>query len=1024
MSGSTIGGVIGGVVGFWVGGPQGAYYGWMIGSAVGGYVDPQQIQGPRLQDVRGQSSAVGGPIPRAWGSTPVPCNIIWQQPDVTEHKNTESGKGGPEQVTYSYTRSYALMFHLGEIAGVLQIKRNGKIVYDARDDDTLEQEYLEAVEGSTLADALNAIHIKRAMNASFISKCTIYLGTQTQNPDPTIESYKGAGNVSSYRGRAYMVVTDDEVTLESGAIPQYEVIVAACGTVNTVGGWSEHPQNWFIQSDSGGRLYVANDPNTWNQSHFHNRSYAYATVYGETVVLSNDVSGSGIWGRYSEDFGATWADMPALGSTSTCAPPLVLTSGRMVVLAIHATAATVYYSDDPITGSWTGVALGMGANFIAGDDACIIVASNSNRKVSTNRGVSFGSSLSNGFNCTSVGHKDGLFVFGGAASPANFRWSDDNGTTLNACSGTSIHPGQSVSMYPMPDGSWVSFGSGSSVATNFVARSADGKTGWATVTTPDIFFPSSEAQRVVERGGIVIAVGDDAAGRLHIIKSLDYGETWSTVPDGYSGFTVLSGPGIAAFPVLPGQSTELPDAPGYYTTPDGTIIYPDYETLTPCSTTTIGEIVADACELSGLTSDEYDVSDLTDTLTGYVVARETDAASIIESLRPIGMFDPAEWDGKVRFIKRGGTAVGSINDDDLVERDGDSFERELVQEAELLRRVTTGYIDPAASYSPNTQKYERRAGTIEALGESSIEVSAVMSADQAATVSKRKVFTAWGEPEKQKLSLPYRLSKYTPTDILNYTDADAEVHNIRIMKADDDSGIRHIESSTNCAEAYDATATGVAPKPPSQTDPGLFGPTILRAMNLDSLRSQDNVPGMYVAACGVLAGWSGCSVELSTDGGVTFRSILSITTPATMGYLTDTLNVDSNGGEPIQVFLYADGELSSVTAQQIADGANAAAIITADVGEVIQFQTATATATGYDLTDLTRGVNDTVPVQHFYGDPFVLLDAAVIFVPIDTMFAGQTLIFRGVANGTSSDAATQFSVVYEPPTFVLDGGGA
>jgi hypothetical protein len=54
----------------------------------------------------------------------------------------------------------------------------------------------------------------------------------------------------------------------------------------------------------------------------------------------------------------------------------------------------------------------------------------------------------------------------------------------------------------------------------------------------------------------------------------------------------------------------------------------------------------------------------------------------------------------------------------------------------------------------------------------------------------------------------------------------------------------------------------------------------------------------------------------------------------------------------------------------------------------------------------------------------VLLDANVVFVPIDSAFAGTTLVFKASAIGTSSDAATEVSVVYEPPTFVIDGGGA
>lgn len=1029
MSGSTIGGVVGGVVGWFVGGPQGAYYGWMIGSAVGGYVDPQQIVGPRLQDIRGTTSAVGGSIPRAWGTAPVPCNILWQA-EAVEHKNTESGKGGPEQVTFTYTRSYAVMFHLGEIAGVLQIKRNGKIVYDARDDEILESEYTRF--GLTAAQALQRIAAQRGDNAKFIDRCTIYNGTQTQNPDPTIEAYLGANNVPAYRGRAYMVVTDDDVTQEAGAIPQFEVIVASCGSLNEVDGWSEHPFNWMTQSPGSGRLYVASDPDVWDTSYQPGGGvdYTYVNTYNDSVIVSNNADGVGIWGRYTDDYGQSFANMPNIGIAS-CAPPLVLPSGRIIVLAEHATAATIYYSDDPFDlSAWTSLSLGVGANFIAGDDTCVIVASGTERLVSTNRGISFGAPLSNGFNCTSIGHREGLFLFG-AGSGVLPRWSDDQGATLNLCTG-SIHSGQSVCIIPMSDGSWLSVGRKNAVSTtDNIFRSDNGKTGWSSTTTPSMYFEGSEAQRLAERAGTVIASGKDASGRLQIAKSTDYGATWSAVAHGLSGFTVEAGIGVAVFPSLPDRAISIPDAQYFYTLPDGTIIYPSYSTLSPCSSTTIGEVIAELCELSGLDESQYDVSDLVgsdaDPLIGYVVARETDAASVIESLRPVGMFDPSEWDGKVRFVKRGGVASGSINDDDLVQRDGDAIEREVVQEAELLRRVSTGYIDPSAGYSPNTQKWERRAGTIDARGEATFEVSAVIDADHAATVSKRKVFTAWGEPEKQKYGLPYRLSKYTPTDVLNYTDSDSEVHTFRIMKADDDSGVRLIESQTNCAEAYDAIASGVAPNPPSISDPDMFGPTILVPMNLDSLRAQDNVAGMYFAACGILAGWPGCVVEMSTDGGVSFRSIVTITAAATMGYLADFNTIDSSGGEPVKVTLYPGGELSSasLTSSGISSGTNLAAIMTADVGEIIQFQTATATSTlSYDLTNVERGINDTVPADHFYGDPFVILDADVIFVPIDVSFAGQTIIFRAVTSGTSPDAADEVSVVYEPPTFVLDGGGA
>jgi hypothetical protein len=1016
MSGSSVGGVVGAAVGFFVGGPAGAQWGWMIGSAVGGYVDPQQIEGPRLKDLRGTTSAVGSVIPRAWGTAPVPCNVIWQQPGVTEHENSDNGKGGgTEQITFTYTRSYAVMFHLGEIAGVLQIKRNGKVVYDARDDDTLEEEYTNF--GLTAAAALERISGQRAENTKFLDICTIYTGTQTQNPDPTIESYEGAGNVPSYRGRAYMVVTDDDVTDLQGAIPQYEVIVAACGSVNVV---PSVGAEWVLGFDGFASVEISADGLSWpNAGFMPSPSWApggaaYSATNGSSVLLVTPVPTPDTEAFiFSDDRGATWSACTGLAIDSSGGDCLysggywhvadvfhkAQRSSNGIAYAAVATAPEVY-----------SLAVFQGSLYGLGNSRAMSRADLSGSVWATDSPSSFSSSASpatfrmhaSPSELGAVGIQTGSFGGGGADDARCHIHSKSGGVWTEHANPFPDVLDTSVSSpcvhYAQALGLWI---------VTFYNRVAYGPSLSSLTLSAHVF--SSDVRALRSDGGKVIVCG--TGGLLE--RSAD-GNSWTSMSDGpaediYTIATFWNG------------GTSIPDAPGWYVNPDGAVQGPSYSTLTPCSTTTIGEIVAELCEMSGLTSDEYDVSELTDTLTGYVVARETDAASVIESLRPIGMFDPAEWDGKVRFVKRGGTAVGSINGDDLVERDGDAYEREIVQEAELLRRVTTGYLDPATAFAPNTQKYERRAGTVQAKGEATFEVSAVMGADQAATVAKRKVLTAWGEPEKQKLSLPYRLAKYTPTDVLNYTHSDDEVHTIRLMQIEDDAGIRYVESSLNCAEAYNATATGTAPKPPTVTDESLFGPTILVPMNLDSLRAQDNVPGMYFAATGVLGGWQGCVVQMSTDGGTTYRDLVTIIRPATMGYLSASVGTSS---EPIPVTLYASGQLSSATPTQLADGANAAAIVTLNVAEIVQYETATATSTGYDLTDITRGVNDTDPAAHIDRDSFVVLDANVIFAPISSDFSGQTLMFRAVTLGTSADAAPAVSIVYEPPTFVLDGGGA
>jgi len=1009
VSGATWGGVIGAVVGFFIPG-VGPQIGWMIGSAIGGYVDPTQVYGPRLKDVRGQTSAVGGAIPRAWGTAPVPGNIIWQQenPPVTEHKNTDDGKGsGTEQITYTYTRSYAVMFHLGEIAGVLQIKRNGKIVYDARDDDTLQAEYEESLGPlSSVSDWTNRVKLQRAMNSRWMNKCRIYLGTQDQEPDPTIESYLGVGNVPAYRGRAYMVVTDDET--QAGEIAQFEIIVASCGTVNTVPGGSE----WIIGHEAGTTsVELSSDGLDWSDSSFmpspawSPSNLAYAATHENSVLLVTPSPATGTTAFvFSSDRGSTWTACTGLAIDVSGGDCLYSGGYWHVADAFHKaqrSANGIAYSAVATAPEIYALAVFGGSLYGLGNSCNIYKADLAGSAWAADSPANFASGASpttfrmhaSAAELGAVGVQRTNFGGGGA---------DDSRCHIHSKSGSSWteHPN------PFPDvldtsvaKPLIHYSQALEIwVVIFNDRVAYGPTLSALTLSAHVF--SGTPKSVNSDNSKIVVCGEGG-----LLEWTVDGNNWTSMSSGSTADINV----IASF--WDGLGTTIPDAPGWYLNSDGTTSGPAYTTLTPCATTTVGEIVADICELSGLTVDEYDVSQLTDTLDGYVVARETDAASVIESLRPVGMFDPAEWDGKLRFIKRGGTAVGSINGDDLVERDGDAVEREMVQEVELLRKVSVGYLDSQAAWAPNTQAWERTVGTINARGESVVEVTAVMDADQAATVAKRKGLTAWGEPEKQKLSLlSLRHAKFTPTDILNLTHNDAEVDTIRLMQIEDDSGIREVESSLNCAEAYNATATGVAPKPPPVTNESLRGPTYAVYMNLPSLRTQDNVPGVTIGACGMLTGWQGAAILLSEDDGVSYQQITTFNQPTAMGRLTVACTASS---EPISVRM-EDGSLSSITDAQLALRHNAFAIVTDDVAELGQFQTATATATDeYDLTDNVRGQLDTTAAAHAVGDPLVMV-AAAQFVPLDISLAGRTLYFKAVTFGTSADATEAVPFVFNP----------
>jgi hypothetical protein len=382
-------------------------------------------------------------------------------------------------------------------------------------------------------------------------------------------------------------------------------------------------------------------------------------------------------------------------------------------------------------------------------------------------------------------------------------------------------------------------------------------------------------------------------------------------------------------------------------------------------------------------------------------------------------FDRSEYDKKIRFIPRGGSSVATLTTDDLVAREGPAIVQTRVQESELLRKVTVATVNPGAQYSITPQVAERRAGTIQALGEMAVEIPIVVSTDGTKQIAEKRMKVAWAETDKFKFSLPQKWSKLVPSDIVTLTDKAGASHRLRISAMNEDTGVFEIEEAMkDRASTYASTATGTTNTNTTTTTPSVIGPTLFAAMNIAQLRTQDSTPGIYIGATGITAGWSGCQILMSVDGGVTYSVAKTIITPTIMGTLTDTI---SSGGTPLSVHVHG-GELVAATTAQVTAGANWSAVISSGVAEVLAYEAiAESPANYYDLTTLTRGLNSTTAASHAIGDQFVDLNTAY-FLPISQDYAGETLYFKAVAFGLSADAIDPVTLVYEGSEYVYDGG--
>ena len=190
MSNLVISGA-GAAVGYLVGGPTGAQIGWLAGSYLSADA-PKIAQTNQIGDLRVQTSQYGTPIPFVYGKQRVSGNVIWAKEKTTyEITQQSSGKGGSESVSVGtgYKVSMAIALCVGPIITISRVWGDGKLLIDTR----------------TTAGPLIG---------------TLYTGTLDQLPDPTMESYLGAGNVPAYRGIAYIVLNEFDLGI-TGRIPNF-----------------------------------------------------------------------------------------------------------------------------------------------------------------------------------------------------------------------------------------------------------------------------------------------------------------------------------------------------------------------------------------------------------------------------------------------------------------------------------------------------------------------------------------------------------------------------------------------------------------------------------------------------------------------------------------------------------------------------------------------------------------------------------------------------------------------------------
>lgn len=179
--------------------------GFLLGSS-----KPPKIPAQMLGELADQTAKEGEPRPIVFGiGRPIGGNVMYQSQPIRRMVKTyvgkSGGKGGSKKkkqyqdVEHVY-RYYALRVCEGPITGFRRIWRNGTLVYDAR-------------KGSAWGAKNNHL---------FFNSYRLYTGGWDQMPDPAMQSMLKTTDIPAFRGTAYLMAVNEDLTDFGGAIPQWQ----------------------------------------------------------------------------------------------------------------------------------------------------------------------------------------------------------------------------------------------------------------------------------------------------------------------------------------------------------------------------------------------------------------------------------------------------------------------------------------------------------------------------------------------------------------------------------------------------------------------------------------------------------------------------------------------------------------------------------------------------------------------------------------------------------------------------------
>ena len=490
---------------------------------------------------------------------------------------------------------------------------------------------------------------------------------------------------------------------------------------------------------------------------------------------------------------------------------------------------------------------------------------------------------------------------------------------------------------------------------------------------PSLGVDYSELLKIHADGSVdVLASEDDAAFGPNATHSV-VGANWSTTKYiNVRGRTIFGAKGT--YPV---------DGP------DVQLYVASFDTLAVRGVP-LADIIAAETALCDVDPADLDVTDCTEEVMGYAVARVATTRANLEPLLTANRRDVVESEWQLKFPQRGSAPILTIPYEDLGAEEAEISQAEPLattraQELDLPRTVLVNYINAGQDYQGGTEP-SRRLIT-RAQKELAVDVAVVMTPDQAAQVADAIMYDTWTARTARSISVLRKYSEIESGDVFNAIDRAGNTLRLRAVEAEYAGPVIKLNTVEDDPTVNTQTSAGAVVGVP-QTASGLPPATFADFLDIPVLQGADDNAGMYVALRGTRpTDWQGAVFSRESEDG-SLSNVGTVRNSATVGVTEEALP-DWTGGNvfdetsSVLITLYS-GELESVSREAVLDGTLNALLIGSEIVQACDMTFVSGDT--WRVSRMLRGRRGTEWAQtgHAVGERVVLLGFAGMLRPVLT----------------------------------------